>query len=242
MLQLLRALFLTALVVSVAAWLFKGDLEDPSGIVPELLQEPVQVKVSRPDFTFDYKGRRCLVRPVADYEIWGLVVSHNNIESFADLYHDSTSVDTKDLCVIWGRNLETDDYQRVSFRSGSFTCYYRYPSGVRFSLRAGSNNHLVTDSDAIRDVIDEVRVGDQIRLEGMLVNYQMDDWRDFWRESSLVRNDSGCEVVFVERLEILKRGTPFWYLAYRLGWITLLVVPVLYVATLHLQVRRGERR
>lgn len=239
--RLLKNVFLAALIVTAAAWFFKGDLGDASGIVPELLQEPVQARVSRPDFTFDYRGQQCLVRPVATYELWGLVVSHNNIESFADLYHDSTSVDTKDLCVIWGRNLETDDYQQVSFRSGSFTCYYRYPSGVRFSMRAGSNNHLITDSEAIRDTIERVRVGDQVRLAGMLVNYQMNDWRDFWRESSLVRSDNGCEVVFVEQLDILKRGTPFWYLAFSLGWKTLLIVPLLYVATLHLQVRREGR-
>jgi len=240
--QLLKTLFLVALAVTPVAWFFKGDLVDPSGVVPALQQGPVQVEISRPDFAFEYKGKSCLVRPVASYELWGLVVSHNNIESIADLYHDSTSVDTKDLCVIWGRNLETADYQRVKFRSGSFTCYYRYPAGVRFSMRQGSNNHLITDSSAMRELIDEIEVGDQIRLKGMLVNYQMDDWHDFWRSSSLVRHDSGCEVVFVEQLEVLKKGTPLWYLAFRIGWMTLLIAPPLYFAVLHFEVGRGGTR
>ncbi len=238
MLRLLKMTFLAALLVTAVAWWRKGSLDDPAEIVPDLLQQPVQVRTDAPEFSFPYKGRVCLVRPVTTYELWGLVVSHNNIESIADLYHDSTSVDTKDLCVIWGRNLESDDYQRVSFSSGSFTCYYRYPAGVRFSGRAGSNNHLITDLDRVREQIAEVRVGDQIHLQGMLVNYQMDDWRGFWRQSSLVRTDDGCEVVYVEKLEVLRRGTPGWYMAFRAGWMTLLAAPVLYVVTLHLTVRR----
>lgn len=238
MLQLLKVVFFAALALTPVAWFFKGALPARGQIDPALLQDPVQVAVSRPDFAFEYKGQRCLVRPVTTYELWGLVVSHNDIESIADLYHDSTSVDTKDLCVIWGRNLETDDYHRVDFRSGSFTCYYRYPSGVRFSKRAGSNNHLITDNPAVREAIEQVRVGDQVRLSGMLVNYQMSDWRDFWRSSSLVRHDNGCEVIFVEQLEILEKGTPLWYALFRLGWMTLLVAPLLYVAVLHFTVRR----
>jgi hypothetical protein len=242
MLRILKLLFLGALIVTPVAWFMKGTLVAPSGILPELRQEPVQTAVSRPDFSFAYKGQQCLVRPVALYEQWGLVVSHNNIESVADLYHDSTSVDTKDLCVIWGPNLESADYRRVSFRSGSFTCYFRYPAGVRFTMRAGANNHLITDSQLTRERIDEVRVGDQVRLKGMLVNYRMDDWGDFWRKSSLVRTDDGCEVVFVEELEILRKGTPVWYALYRAGWITLLAVPVLYLVALHLKVRYEQGR
>jgi hypothetical protein len=240
MLRVLKTILLTALVVTPVAWWRMGSLVDPDGIVPDLLRNPVQVRTDAPEFSFQYKNKVCLVRPVTTYELWGLVVSHNNIESIADLYHDSTSVDTKDLCVIWGRNLERDDYQRMSFSSGSFTCYYRFPAGVQFSRRAGSNNHLITDEDGIRERIAEVRVGDQIHLEGMLVNYQMDDWRGFWRQSSLVRTDSGCEVVYVEKLEVLRRGTPGWYAAFRAGWMTLLIVPVLFVVTLHLTVRRRD--
>jgi hypothetical protein len=238
MLRLLKIIILAALLVTPVAWWFKGSLVDRDEIVPGLLRDPVQVRTQAPAFSFQYKGKSCLVRPVTTYELWGLVVSHNNIESFADLYHDSTSVDTKDLCVIWGRNLERDDYQEVSFSSGAFTCYFRYPAGVRFSGRAGSNNHLIADDALVRDQIGNVRVGDQIHLQGMLVNYQMDDWRGFWRESSLVRSDDGCEVVYVEKLEVVRQGTPGWYAIFRAGWITLLVAPLLYLLTAHFTVRR----
>lgn len=239
MLKILKLGFFAALALTASAWVMKGRLPERAAIRQELRSDPAQQPTAAEPFSFTYKGRVCRVRPVASYEIAGLVVSHNNIESFADLYHDSTSVDTKDLCVIWGRNLETDDYKRVHFRSGSFTCYFRYPAGVKFWLRAGSNNHLITDSQEIREQIAGIRIGDQVRLGGLLVDYQMDDWRDFWRETSTVRNDDGCEVLFVTEVEVLRRGTPGWYLAYRVGWLLVVGLPALYLVTLHRSVRRG---
>lgn len=242
MLKTLRRGLVLALVLVAVSWFFKGDLPGPPAIRKELLGEPAQGPTTARPFSFVYKGKEIRVRPVASYEMAGLVVSHNNVESFADLYHDSTSVDTKDLCVIWGRNVETPDYQRVHFSSGSFTCYFRYPPGVKFSLRAGSNNHLITDSDEIRDRIAAIRIGDQVRLSGLLVDYQAEDWRDFWRRTSKVRTDDGCEVLFVREVEVLSQGTPFWYLAYRAGWVLVLTLPLLYVAIMHLSVRRSGKR
>lgn len=240
MTSVLKAAFVLSFALLTLGWLFKGELAPPEAMRPELEREPVQTPTDAEPFSFVYKGKQFRVRPVAEYELWGLVVSHNDIESIADIYHDATSVDTKDLCVIWGANLERPDYLEVDFRSGSFTCYFRYPPGVRFSLRAGSNNHLVTDRDAIRDRIEEVRVGDQIRLSGLLVDYQMEDWRDFWRRTSTVRSDSDCEIVFVRELEILERGTSGWYAAYRVGWVGLVTVPLLYLVVLHRSAGRRE--
>ena len=97
-----------------------------------------------------HEGRTVRVRPVAEYQLWGLVVSHNDIESVADIYHDSSSIDTKDLCVVWGSNLESGELDKVSFESGPWTCYYRYPEGVRFAGSKMSNNHMITDRESLR--------------------------------------------------------------------------------------------
>ena len=62
----------------------------------------------------------------------------------------------------------------------------------------------------------------------MLVNYQAASSLDFWRNSSTSRTDTGgtaCEVVFVESIEVLKSGTPFWYFMYSLSkWLLLVGV------------------
>ena len=65
-----------------------------------------------------------------------------------------------------------------------------------------------------RSLIEDVRVGDELRIKGMLVNYRSPTRRTGWRRSSTVRTDTGngaCEVLFVEELEFLSRGTPVWY-------------------------------
>lgn len=236
--RLIGPIFLLALGLTGLSWVRKGRLAEPSLIDPALLQKPVQSGTRRARFSFEYKGRECRVEPVASYEIWGLVVSHNNIHSMADIYHDSTSVDTKDLCVIWGSNLESPEYRRVQYKSGPFTCYFSYPDGVRFSHLAIGNNHLITDSEAIRRQLDRVRVGDQVHLSGLLVNYQMDDWQDFWRKTSTRRDDNDCEVMFVGELQVIARGTPGWYALYRLGWLLLLALPVAYVFLMWIEAGR----
>jgi hypothetical protein len=239
--KLLGPLFLTAIALTTIAWGKKGDLADPSSVHTDLLREPDQATTTRPEFSFAYKGKSCLVRPVSTYDLYGLVVSHNNINSVADIYHDSTSVDTKDLCVIWGSNLETTEFHEVEFKSGPWTCYFSYPHGTNFGHNELGNNHLITDSSIMRKKIDEVRIGDQIHLRGLLVDYQMSDWRTFWRKSSTTRKDNGCEVVFVEELEILQAGTPGWYLAYRFGWLTLVLIPVAFLATMWFEAGDPEK-
>ena len=233
-------IFLVTLVVTAMSWFLKGRLVGPEEIEPALLQIPKQQVTDREPFSFEYKDKQCLVEPVKTYELWGLVVSHNNIHSIADIYHDSTSVDTKDLCVIWGANLQGSAYHQVDFKSGPWTCYFSYPHGVEFRHNALGNNHLITDDPAVRRAIDRVRVGDQIHLQGLLVNYQMDDWEGFWRRTSTRYDDNDCEVLFLEEVEVLRRGTPGWYAAYRIGWITLLLLPVAYLTLMWIEAGKQD--
>lgn len=230
-----RALGIVALVLIallLLAWKNKGDLPTSAEIHPDLRNAPLQEATEREPFEFIHEGRTVRVQPVADYELWGLVVSHNNTKSIADIYHDSSSVDTKDLCVVWGSNLQSGELDKVTFESGPWTCYYSYPEGVRFVGSEMSNTHLVTDRDTLRADLADIRIGDQIRVKGALVNYQLDDWRDYWRRSSQVRNDSGngaCEVLFFDEIEVLVPGTPFWYLLFRGTLFFLALVPLLYL-------------
>jgi hypothetical protein len=212
-----RTLLAALLVAAVAGWR-KGRLDDPAAMLPVVRREPLQESTDRAPFTFQYRGKACRVRPIASYELWGLVVSHNDVKSVADIYHDSSSVDTKDICTVWGDNLTRSDYQKASFKSGPFTCYVHFPAGVNFNLQEIGNNHLITDDPRVRATIDGIHLGDQVHLRGLLVDYQMDDWEDFWRKTSTRRDDFDCEVVFVQQIEVLRPGTPGWYRAWTIGW------------------------
>lgn len=239
-----RALgYLTLALVAllVLAWTKKGDLPDPAEIHPALLQAPLQGATEREPFEMSHEGHTVRIRPVAEYELWGLVGSHNDIESIADIYHDSSSLDTKDLCVVWGSNLESGELAKVSFESGPWTCYYRYPEGVRFAGSKMSNNHMITDRENLRSDLAKIRIGDQIRIRGALVQYQLDDWQDFWRATSTERTDSGngaCEVIFFDEIEILVRGTPYWYLLWNATLLLLALVPAIYVHSIWLDSKR----
>ncbi len=217
--RLLNGSMIFFLLLLPAAWWMKGALPSHKQILPPLLQEPIQGTTDRKEFSFAYAGERYRVKPVASYELWGLVVGHNSVGAIWDIYHTSDSVDTKDLGVIWGSNLRDDQFHQVTMWSGSWTINWSYPAGVNFNHSAIANNHLITDNPATRRKIAAVRIGDQIHFKGVLVNYQAGSTPDFWRNSSLTRSDSGgtaCEVVFVDEIEVLKRGTPVWYALFTL--------------------------
>lgn len=183
-------------------------------VLPELLQEPLQTRTDEVPFSFEYMGVHYDVQPVAEYHLWGLVVSHNNIHGLGDPHHQDDSVDTKDLCVMWGDNLKSDDFHKASFSSGPWTCYYKYPAGVTIRADELSNNHIVADSADLRRTLDGVRIGDQVEFRGMLVNYRDQRHPEFWRRTSTVRTDQegfACEVVFIRDLRVLRRHVPGWY-------------------------------
>lgn len=228
--KLLNALWLAALVAAGAAWTQKGKLPPAREMRRETWRVPVQKETDARPFSFSYLGRPFDVKPLAAYALWGIVVSHNDISSFADIYHDESAVDTKDVCVAWGEAAANPEISKVTFKSGPFTCYFSYPGDVVFQQQHVSNNHLLTDDPLVRKKIGGLHVGDQIHAEGLLVSYRPADQPDQWRASSLTRSDTGpgaCEVLFVKELEILAAGTPGWYDTWRWALAALFLLTVL---------------
>lgn len=222
--RLLQIALVAALLAWAVAWQRTSTLPPREVILPELLAEPRQGPTDRAPFGFEYRGLAYEVRPVASYELHGLVVSHNDIHGIADIYHDEDSVDTKDLCVIWGANLERDDYRRVTFENTPTWCHWSWRSDdIRFSPQAIANNHLVTDSNALRDALERVHVGDQIRFSGLLADYRDLRHPEYWRPTSTTRADSGggaCEVVFFEELEVLvPHAVRAWQVRRAMPWV-----------------------
>ncbi len=239
--QPLPTLFVLSALLMVVSCTQKGSLPGPEQVDEQLLEEPRQTKTHREPFSFEYAGKRIDVRPVAEYELYGLVVTHNNIDGIADNVHDTTSVDTRDLCVLWGQNLSQGDYQKVKFKSGPSFCYFSYRENQLFFDDALANNHMITESPELRKALEKVRIGDQIRFKGLLVDYTVEDWQGWWRRTSRTRKDGGngaCEVVLFEELEIIEAGTPLWYTLYRTGQAGLALVPVFFLIGVLREVRR----
>jgi len=244
--------FIIFCVIAIGfSFFMKKHLPPQNEIQATLKLEPKQTETSHEKFTFSYRGTDYEVQPKADYELWGLVVSHNNINKFGDIYHNEDSVDLKDICVIWGDNLLNGSYLDGKYKSGSWTCYWEFndqDAWIKFKESQISNNHLIASDESIQDQIRGLRVGDQVHVKGYLVDYSNKEtgWK---RETSLTRQDTGnhaCEVIFVNKLEILKPGNVLWYQLYYwgkwglLGFIILKIILMFYSS--HRDIRKMDEK
>lgn len=208
-------------------------LPPAENLVSEILSSPIQKQARAESFTFEYRGVEYGVDPVAAYEISGLLVSHNNIHAWWDYYHDENSVDIKDLCLVWGENLDNGAYLEGKYYNESVSCHAEFKRGTGYGTFGLSNNHIISDSEEVREIVRQMRVGDQVRLKGYLVNYYPVSSPNFIRKTSTTRNDDGggaCEVVYVEEAEIISEYERTWHRIFDFtgsALLPLLVVKVL---------------
>ncbi len=208
-------------------------LPDPEIIIPESYQDPIQTNVDEENFNFTYRDTEYRVKPITDYEIWGMITTHNNINAWYNYYHDENSVNFKDICLAWGDNLKTRVYQDTKFSSGEWTCYYELwgeENIKKFNPLQVSNSHLIAADEKTQEIIKKMRKGDQVYIRGKLVGYAKNsDPENMYRMSSLVRDDDGCEIIYVEEAKILKRGKILIYTINQMskyGVYTLLIVSI----------------
>jgi len=246
--KILSFIFLASISTIAISFVAKNKLPQPEKIVPQMQNEPIQGEVhyDLDNFTLRHKKRSYVVRPIADYQLWGMVVTHNNINAFTNMYHNENSLNIKDICVIWGENITNRSYLQMKFKSGEYTCY---PDWKTFADKAIayqyngdklSNNHLLARKKEVLKTIEKIRIGDQVYLKGMLVDYAPEKGKDYdqaWRKTSISREDlnetsrsgGACEVFFVEEIKILKQGNAIWYLLYDLGRVIILLTVILKV-------------
>jgi hypothetical protein len=165
------------------------------------------------------------VQPLYKYDIYGLVVSKHDANTWWDYLHKewNDKLNVIDLCVVWGENVRDGAYRGISFSSGQFTCNYETSSSeawAAFDTSAISNNHLLAADPLLARTMRDTRIGDQIHVRGYLAEYSHNHGFPFKRGTSTVRTDSGngaCETVYVEDFEVLSRGGGFWPKAQWLG-------------------------
>jgi len=216
--EFVKVILLAALVLLFLSIIFRNRWPAEGDLLPEVFQEPVQEPGGLPSpFDVAQKGFTYTVYPQFDYELWGMVVSSHYAGSFLDYAHEMWKdyLNIKDLCVIWGKNLETGAFREIKFWSRDFTCYYSWSNpetGRQFSQAHVSNNHLITEDPFLRKLIKSVKRGDQVHLQGWLAKYGHKG-SQVVRGTSTTRKDTGgqaCETVYVTEFEILKRANPGW--------------------------------
>lgn len=220
MLKLLNKwIFYGALVTLAPAFMLKDSFPDPVERQYEPMPAPTQTPSSKPEFQASHEDVEYAVEPRFDYELTGLVVSrafHNATYGLHRKWNDHLNV--ADLCIVWGDNADTLDLNAFDFWNGQFTCNISTssdPAWTAFKPDELSNNHLLSDDEAIREQIQKVNIGDRVRLTGWLSRYGND--QGFSRDTSTTRDDSGngaCETIFIRRFEILDSMESGWRTAY----------------------------
>jgi len=191
-------------------------LPEVDSLVTELADFPEQSEVDEEGYKFSYRGRDYYVKPKADYYLSGLVVSRNDISAFSDIYHTEDSVDFMDICLIWGDNALVDAYKNIEFWSEPFSCWWRSSDrekGREFVGEHLSNTHLLSGDRRIISKMNRVKIGDQVRLRGQLVDYAPALYPELKRKTSLIRGDTGngaCEVMMVDSFELIEEANPAW--------------------------------
>jgi hypothetical protein len=206
-----------ALLVATSLML-RHALPSQAALLPDLRREPVQLPTQVAPFETKAGRVTYTVKPVADYEIWGLVVSRHDSDAWWDWIHKASSdhLNVVDLCVVFAENVERGAYSGLDYSSGQFVCNVETSSAERwqrFSMRALSNNHLLADRPSIVYRLRGVRVGDQVRIRGSLAEYTHNHGFAFKRGTSLTRDDTGngaCETIYVQDVEVLRAGGAPW--------------------------------
>ncbi|MBL7557315.1 MAG: hypothetical protein JNM24_15920 [Bdellovibrionaceae bacterium] len=232
-----KLLVLCAAICGISYW---RSQKIPTRFVSlgSLQKEPVQIPTTKTSFTMEANGHRYQLNPTHDYEIWGLVVSNHDSDSWTDTSHESWNdyINTKDICVIWGTNILNPYLDKLNFRNGNWTCYVQTKSGdawQKFQMDQMSNNHLIPANINIQKLIENSKVGDEIRIKGHLVNYSVDGGP--YRNTSVSRADrenGACEIIYVNEFETLARNNTFWIKVFALS--KLLCVALLVAAILSL--------
>lgn len=204
-------------LLAVSLWRSQA-LPEASELNPLLQNEPEQQPVYLPPFQATAGGVAYTVKPLAQYELWGLVVSQHDTSTWWNWIHAAWNdhLNVMDLCVVFAENAERGGYQGLDYSSGQFQCFVQTRSErlwQGFSMRALANNHLLTDDRALARRLRGVRVGDQVHFRGYLAEYSHQVGGGFQRGTSLTRDDTGngaCETVYVQQFEVLRAGGQPW--------------------------------
>ncbi len=194
--------------------------------IPEILNEPLQTATRQADFGAHYNGVEYQIEPAYEYDLYGMIVSYRHHGTDSRIHMQANDhLNMLDVCVVWGDNTMSRLLNKIDFWNGIFTCVVQtrdQEAWNSFDMYQLSNNHLISDNDAIRDQVSGIQIGDQIRVRGYLASYSSD--QGGVRGTSTTRLDTGdgaCETIFVRQFEIIEAATSYWRISM---WLSLLLL------------------
>lgn len=216
--RLVRLAMLTSIALLAFSLWRKDVLPDPQSLDTNLFRAPLQTAIAKAPFQKSVGDIIYTVKPLFEYDLYGLVVSEHDATTFWDYVHREAGdrLNVTDLCVAWGDDARSGIYRKVQFSSGQFTCYFHVSDAAtmaQFDIYQISNNHLLTEVPRIARVLRGVHIGDEVHFHGYLSEYEHDHGFHFHRGTSTTRFDTGdgaCETVYVTDAEILRSHGRTW--------------------------------
>jgi len=216
MYRLVKIIFLLALISLGLSFYFIKQPPPKNDFLSDLQQSPLQAPTDKQEFSIEKNGITYNLKPMYDYEFYGTIVSFYNTSTWLDDFYKRAGdfINIKDICVIWGDNINSKVYKSLKFSNGTYKCFIegRSEDASKFKNNSLSNNHLLSDNEEINKKIISAGKWDQIYLKGYLVSYSKKG-ESFVRTSSITRDDvedGACEVIYVTDFKILKKSNTFW--------------------------------
>ncbi|MCB1761687.1 MAG: hypothetical protein KDI27_00935 [Gammaproteobacteria bacterium] len=241
LIRLSQLILLCSLFLLVLSYHYQDVLPPADFYADVELSDPVQSKTSLAPFKVRSSDIIYTITPIQNYRLQGVVVSYHNSDAWWDIYHHRSwqdFINIKDICVIWGENVSSGIYLNMAFKNSTWTCWAYWPdteTARRFSMHQLSNNHLLVLDENIREKLDQVEIGDLIRLSGVLASYSHSNGQ-FYRGTSTSRTDTGngaCETILLTEFDIVKSANPGWQRLNTVAWwlcaVSLILIPVLIV-------------
>ncbi|MFC1687369.1 hypothetical protein ACFL0L_02225 [Patescibacteria group bacterium] len=214
--NLIKIILFACIIVFGASFFVKDFFPSKKNVVEMVYNDPIQTEVVAEPINQVKQEFTAEISPRYSYEIWGVVVSLHDSGSWYDYYHANDPFNSRDICVVWGKNVDSEIYKTGKYTSGDFTCYWNFNSREDYQAFHNSyisNNHLLPSNDDIYHAIKDARVGDQVHIKGYLSEYSVTNTEDgdelFERGTSTIREDTGngaCETIYVTEFNVLKKN------------------------------------
>ncbi len=173
---------------------------------PNVLAEPAQAVRARAPFDHFAGGRQYRLTPRFQWDQSARVVSEQRYRFGA-----AAALIPEDLALAWGPILAPPYAGKISYSQYSRFFFWRTKDGTldRGTIVShAANVHVIPRSPRLRTAARCISEGDDVRLEGWLVDVDGVSDPDFHWGTSTSRADEGpgsCETVYLERLTINER-------------------------------------
>ena len=149
--MIFRALIFGSAMLLAVSWWMRDSLPSPDKL-DAAVSSPGQRATERAPFRTTAGAVEYTVRPVFAYDLSGLVVSKHNADTWWDWVHKAwgDSLNSTDLCVVWGGNAQRGGTATSAFRAASSSATGRRRRAKPGTRLTSTRSRTITSSPTTR--------------------------------------------------------------------------------------------